>query len=67
MMHTGRTVGAHSMHIRVHRVNSPARHVPDSANVFPSPKLTPTPSRSYVAGVSFYEKKTKQGHMAGGQ
>lgn len=67
MMHTGRTNGAHSMHIRVHRYNSPARHVPKIANVFPSPKLTPTPSRCVVAGVSFYEKKTKQGHMAGEQ
>ena len=67
MMHTGRTNGAHSMHTRVHRYNSPARHVPDIANVFASSKLTPTPSRYYEVGVSFYEKKTMQGHMAGGQ
>jgi len=59
------TIDAQTVLSPVQGLNLLTRHVPDTPQVFPSPNLTPSPSRCCVAGVRFYEGKTEYGHMTG--
>jgi hypothetical protein len=65
MKYIRRTIDAQTVLSRAQGTNNNARHVPGMISVFPSPNLTPAPSRCCVAGVRFYKGKTEEGHMAG--